>query len=281
MLVASFLVACILSALVALLRVFNREHRTAKRAAVAPRALDHRAFPNAPGTATLPPSGAAGRAPVASQALNYRALPDVPGRYTLHLAGEQFDGRQATIRELKVGTPLLFRREPDNPYDSCAVAVTTVAGRDIGYIPRRNSEWVSNVLDSGYDLSVSTAHLFDDDGDGVVDVQVHIDGVPTRDAVRSRTKFTPLDALERDVQDVLDAIHTAQRRVTPKAQLRWYRRAGFIAETAYKKFSPKLQQGREASQCYAALLDAIQTAAARIQQLEARTATKAGSAASI
>lgn len=210
--------------------------------------------------------------PVASQSLYYKELPYIAGRYTLHLSGEQFDRRQSTIRQLRVGTPLLFRREPDNPYDRCAVAVTTSRGEMIGYIPRKNSEWVARLLDTGEPIRVSTAHMFDDDNDGVIDVQVHIDDVPPHRIDEATTEFPPLEALQRYLRDVDDAMRTAERRVTPKAQLRWYRRAGLIAETAYKEFGPQLQQGGEALQCYAELLKAVQTAAARIQEIEAKAA---------
>ena len=215
----------------------------------------------------LPP-GSGRLTPVAKDSLYYKELHQVPGRLTLHLSGEQFDRRQSTIRRLTVGMPLRFHREPDNPYDQYAVAVTTARGEMVGYIPRKNSEWVSRLLDQGQQLSVSTAHLFDDDDDGIIDVQVHIDGVPPRHRNDPTTEFAPIEALQRCLRDVDDAIRTAEQRVTPKAQLRWYRRAGLIAETAYKQFGPQLQRSAEALRCYDELLDAVQTAAARIQEIE-------------
>lgn len=115
---------------------------------------------------------------VAAESLDFTELPFVEGRYTLHLSGEEYDGRQGLIGRLEPGQLLVLRREPSNPHDSNAVAVTTQSGSAIGYIPRKNANWVARLLDEGYALSASVACLFDDDRDGDVDVQIHIDNVP-------------------------------------------------------------------------------------------------------
>ena len=72
--------------------------------------------------------------------------------YTLGVVGESFDNddgtpRQRIIRQCKSGDPIALRREPDNPYDPNAIAVTTAAGEQIGYLSRHNAEWVSDVLE--------------------------------------------------------------------------------------------------------------------------------------
>ncbi len=118
------------------------------------------------------------RTDIASEALDFTELPEVEGRYTLHISGEQYDGRQSAIWRLRSGQRLLLRREPWNKYDPQAVAVSTVSGDVVGYIPRKNVGWVSRLIDEGEPLRASVAHLFDDDGDSVIDVQIHIDGVP-------------------------------------------------------------------------------------------------------
>jgi hypothetical protein len=115
---------------------------------------------------------------VVADPLDFTELPVVAGRYTLHLSGEQYDGRQGSIGRLEPGQRLVLRREPGNPHDSNAIAVTTQFGSTIGYIPRKNANWVARLLDEGYSLSASVACLFDDDRDGDVDVQIHIDNVP-------------------------------------------------------------------------------------------------------
>lgn len=126
---------------------------------------------------------------VVAEPLDFTELPFVEGRYTLHLSGEEYDGRQGPIGRLEPGQFLVLRREPNNPHDSNAVAVTTQFGSTIGYIPRKNANWVARLLDEGYALSACVACLFDDDRDGDVDVQIHIDNVPDiRNAERKRRR---------------------------------------------------------------------------------------------
>ena len=80
------------------------------------------------------------------------------------VSGVTYDGRQATIRnlhrsgELDAGTELILKREPNNPYDSFAVAVLTKDGQSIGYIPKEKSRQISVNMNSGmiYRAYVST-----------------------------------------------------------------------------------------------------------------------------
>lgn len=125
--------------------------------------------------------GRGSKPPAASEPLDFRELPDVEGRYTMQIAGEQFDGRQSTIKSLSIGQGLRLRREPYNSFDSNAVAVETRGGEMIGYLSRNNARWVSRILDEGTDLSASVAWLYYGDADGNgIEVQVHVDGVPPR-----------------------------------------------------------------------------------------------------
>lgn len=125
---------------------------------------------------------------IASEALDFTELPHVEGRYTLHISGEQYDGRQSAIWRLRPGDHLLLRREPWNAHDPQAVAVSTLSGDVVGYIPRKNAGWVSRLLDDGEQLRASVAHLFDDDADGLVDLQIHIDNVPPPRAKRKKRR---------------------------------------------------------------------------------------------
>lgn len=71
------------------------------------------------------------------------------------LAGVTHDGRQGIIRnlhrvgELDTGTELVLKREPNNPYDSFAVAVLTKDGQSIGYIPKDTARQISINMNSG------------------------------------------------------------------------------------------------------------------------------------
>ena len=42
--------------------------------------------------------------------------------------------RQDIIRDLSVGTPLLLKPEPDNPFDPNAIALLTPGGVQVGYV---------------------------------------------------------------------------------------------------------------------------------------------------
>lgn len=71
------------------------------------------------------------------------------------VAGVTHDGRQSIIRnlyragELDEGTELILQREPNNPYDSFAVAVLTKDRQSIGYIPKENARQMSINMNSG------------------------------------------------------------------------------------------------------------------------------------
>lgn len=121
---------------------------------------------------------------LAAAALDYTSVPPIEGRYTLHVSGEEFDDRQSIIiGQLEVGESLRLRREPDNVYDEDAVSIQTATGDLIGYVPGKNSAWVARLLDEGKHLRASVAHLFVEDG--IVNVQIHIDGVPRRRTKRA------------------------------------------------------------------------------------------------
>jgi HIRAN domain len=68
------------------------------------------------------------------------------------VAGVNFEGRHRIIdRYLNVGDRVRIALEPDNPHDECAVAVTLIDGRKIGYVPCTDSEDVTDsVGDGGY-----------------------------------------------------------------------------------------------------------------------------------
>lgn len=69
------------------------------------------------------------------------------GVYTIGVAGESY--RQKEIKKCREGDPLVLKREPDNRYDPCAVAVLRENGEQIGYVPRNQAEWVSRIMDEG------------------------------------------------------------------------------------------------------------------------------------
>lgn len=50
---------------------------------------------------------------------------------------------------LKEEEKLNFFREPDNPYDACAIVIKTSGGAKIGYVPRRHNLIFSRLMDAG------------------------------------------------------------------------------------------------------------------------------------
>lgn len=73
------------------------------------------------------------------------------GRRFLRVTGVTFpnaDGthRQRHVRAQHPGLPLRLRREPDNPYDTWAVAVEDAQQRQLGYLPRHEGRWISEQL---------------------------------------------------------------------------------------------------------------------------------------
>ncbi|MGE3909726.1 MAG: HIRAN domain-containing protein, partial [Chloroflexota bacterium] len=71
-----------------------------------------------------------------------------------HVAGEaqvNTDGmrRQRIIKACEVGDELALVREPNNPYDRDAVAIYTLSGQQVGYIPAEIASAVAESLDTG------------------------------------------------------------------------------------------------------------------------------------
>jgi hypothetical protein len=56
--------------------------------------------------------------------------------------------RQDTIRRLTAGQELILWRHTDNKHDENAVAIFTLGGKDIGYLPAETAEYIAGILDS-------------------------------------------------------------------------------------------------------------------------------------
>lgn len=70
---------------------------------------------------------------------------------TLHfpIAGSGFGGRAAYYEDLGEGDTLLLLREPDNPFDQNAIAVSDARGHILGYVPKALSALIAEGLDGG------------------------------------------------------------------------------------------------------------------------------------
>ena len=88
---------------------------------------------------------------------------DAPGGVRLlvqsaPLAGFRYHAAEEVWHELRVGDPLRLEREPDNPHDPNAIAVTW-RGRKLGYVPRRDNATLAWGLDRGAPLQARISRL--------------------------------------------------------------------------------------------------------------------------
>jgi hypothetical protein len=74
------------------------------------------------------------------------------------LAGFRYHAAAEVWHELRVGDALELAREPDNPHDANAIAVTW-RGRKLGYVPRRDNAALAWGLDRGERLQARISRL--------------------------------------------------------------------------------------------------------------------------
>jgi len=74
------------------------------------------------------------------------------------LAGFGYHAAAEVWHELRVGDALELAREPDNPHDANAIAVTW-RGRKLGYVPRRDNAALAWGLDRGERLQARISRL--------------------------------------------------------------------------------------------------------------------------
>jgi len=74
------------------------------------------------------------------------------------LAGFRYHAAAEVWHELRVGDALELAREPANPHDANAIAVTW-RGRKLGYVPRRDNAALAWGLDRGARLQARISRL--------------------------------------------------------------------------------------------------------------------------
>ncbi|WP_210417881.1 HIRAN domain-containing protein [Bythopirellula goksoeyrii] len=70
-------------------------------------------------------------------------------RYTFRVVGDHIGDREQWIARLELGSPIKIQREPRNPYDTNAIAVSDIEGRQLGYLKREVAIWFAPILDRG------------------------------------------------------------------------------------------------------------------------------------
>lgn len=98
--------------------------------------------------------------------------------YHSKLVGVTFEGRQEVIDLLKGDEELRFRREPENQYDSNAVAVDVQVGKNkwfpVGYIARDKNSELAEVLTNGRFANIQISDITGG-GDKAYGVNVYIE----------------------------------------------------------------------------------------------------------
>lgn len=86
----------------------------------------------------------------------YAGITDEPS-FNTKLVGVTFEGRQDRIAALDQGMPVRLQRQPENPYDSNAVAAYAPDGAQIGFLNRNLSGTLAPVMDAGveYDSEIT------------------------------------------------------------------------------------------------------------------------------
>ena len=70
--------------------------------------------------------------------------------FDTHVAGTSYiAGIEELEPYLQVGEKLEFIRESDNPHDDSAIAIRTLAGTKIGYVPKSDNVIFSRLMDAG------------------------------------------------------------------------------------------------------------------------------------
>jgi hypothetical protein len=99
-----------------------------------------KALARGPGASTPPPTDKDKRPPTETLLLR------------CHIAGTAYRDLDAVEPRLQAGDVLRLRREPENPYDTLAIAVYDPRGAHLGYIPRAKNQVLARLLDAGRPL---------------------------------------------------------------------------------------------------------------------------------
>lgn len=76
-----------------------------------------------------------------------------------HVAGTMHvDDILIKTQGLSVGSALVLKREPSNPYDELAISVETSEGERVGYIPKKYNQAYARLMDAGKLLVGKVSH---------------------------------------------------------------------------------------------------------------------------
>ncbi len=79
--------------------------------------------------------------------------------FDTYIAGTSFIEDSAIFKTLKVNDHLILRRETDNKFDEKAILILNQQNQKLGYIPRKDNEIFSRLLDAGKLLTASIKEI--------------------------------------------------------------------------------------------------------------------------
>ena len=79
--------------------------------------------------------------------------------FDTYIAGTSFLDDKALLESLKENDHLILRREVDNKFDEKAILVLNQNNQKLGYIPRKDNEIFSRLLDAGKILTASIKEI--------------------------------------------------------------------------------------------------------------------------
>lgn len=126
----------------------------------------------------------------------YGGIADAESFHT-KLAGVTFEGRQAVLENLVVGEPLRIERQPENPYDTNAIALFDPRGEQVGFLNRRLAAVLAPVIDSGveYDIEITDVTGGDEGRTFGVNVLVSRRGTAQEAQVAAEERITAREEL--------------------------------------------------------------------------------------
>lgn len=93
--------------------------------------------------------------------------------FETYVAGPMYneDIHESTAN-LQQGTRLILLREPENVHDDLAIVIHTLAGKKIGYVPRKNNPVFARLLDAGKELFAKVKNIHR--SDTYINIQIEI-----------------------------------------------------------------------------------------------------------
>ena len=115
----------------------------------------------------------------------------MPSQITLPIVGVQFPNARGMTRRFAVdlhrpGDPVELRREPKNPADPNAIAVHSVEGVQMGYVPAERAPYIGMMMSRG-----EVAAIFQGADDFGAFIRVAFDEVPVLPEPSSSTRRPP------------------------------------------------------------------------------------------